>query len=265
MSAFLKSFVDLLEPTGLVWLALLVLMVVHFRRRRWRKLAVSGGAWIFLTCVSVLPIPHLLLASIEDDWPTITAADLPAMPVCDAIVVLGGGMEPSQRELPGVRFKDGGDRVFTGLGLARAGKGTLMLLGGGRFLTTDGREVCEADGVRDWLGAWNMTPPGVTVQSLGCCADTHDEAVRVAALVKKNGWQRVALVTSAFHMTRSKAVFEKAGIPQVLPVPCNYSSAPMRGRPVQWLVVPNASYLQHFECWMHEVVGMVAYRLRGWI
>lgn len=267
MSSLLKSVIDFLEPTGIVWLVLLALVILHIRRRRWRQLAVSGGVWLFLTCTSMLPFPHLLLASLEDDWPTVAAADLAALPVCDAIVVLGGGMEPSMRELPGMHFKDGGDRVFTGLGLARAGKSKLLVLGGGVFETTDGRKVHEADGVRDWLLDWDfgLRSAGVAVQSLGGCADTHDESVRVAALAKQHGWQRVALVTSAFHMTRSKAVFEKSGVPGVLPIPCNYSSAPMRGRPLRWVTVPNATYLQHFECWMHEVVGMWAYWMRGWI
>ncbi|MGV3661349.1 MAG: YdcF family protein [Prosthecobacter sp.] len=261
MTSLLKSLVDLLEPIGIVWLMLLALAILHLRRRQWRLLALSGGGWVLLTCASVLPFPHLLLASLEDDWP---AVDLATMPVCDAIVVLGGGMEPSTLELQRISCKDGADRVFTGLALAREGKGKLMLMGGGVFRNTDGREVYEADGVRDWLQAWQLAPAMVPIQSLGGCADTHDEAVRVAALVKQHGWERVALVTSAFHMTRSKAVFEKAGVP-VLPVPCNFFSAPLRGRPLHWLNVPNASYLQHFETWMHEVVGMVAYRLRGWI
>ena len=81
---------------------------------------------------------------------------------------------------------------------------------------------------------------------------------------KENGWQLVALVTSAFHMTRTHAVFAKAGVP-VLPVPCNYESAPLRGRPLRWIGVPNATHLLHFECWLHEIVGWYAYRLRGWI
>lgn len=265
MSSLLKSVIDFLEPTGIVWLVVLSLVILHIRRRHWKRLVLSGGLWLFLSATSMLPFPHLLLASLEDDWPTVTAADVAALPECDAIVVLGGGMEPSARELPGVHFKDGGDRVFTGLGLARAGTSKLIVLGGGVFKTTDGREVYEADGVRDWLGTWGLVPPGVVVQSLGGCADTHDESVRVAALAKEHGWQRVALVTSAFHMTRSKAVFEKSGVPGVLPIPCNYSSAPMRGRPLSWITIPNASYLQHFECWMHEVVGMWAYWMRGWI
>lgn len=259
MSSFLKSLVDFTEPTGLLWLVLSILLVVHLRHHQWRMLWLSGTGWLVLTVTSALPVPHLLLASLENDWPPV---ELAALPECDAIVVLGGGMEPSVAEPHGLHLATGADRLFTALALARAGKAPLMVVGGGVFPTLDGRRLFEADSVRDWAMASGMA--SVPVQSLGGCADTHDEAMKTAALAREHGWKRVALVTSAFHMTRSKAVFEKAGV-VVVPVPCNYLSAPMRGRPLPWFNVPNAAYLQHFEAWMHEAVGMVAYRLRGWV
>jgi uncharacterized SAM-binding protein YcdF (DUF218 family) len=259
MTSFLKGLVDFMEPVGLAWIVFTVLTLLPLRQRRWRAALLPGGAWLLLTLTAALPVPHLLLASLEDDWPLV---DLAAFPECDAIVVLGGGLEPSMREPSGMHLKGGADRLFTALTLARQGKGKRLIIGGGIFQTEDGHNVSEADGAKEWLKAWSLTT--VPVESLGGCADTHDEAIKVAALSKENGWQRVALVTSAFHMTRTHAVFAKAGVP-VLPVPCNYESAPLRGRPLRWIGVPNATHLLHFECWLHEIVGWYAYRLRGWI
>ena len=259
MIPFLKALVDFMEPVGLVWIVLTLLTILPLRQRRWRAALLPGAAWLLLTLTSAVPLPHLLLASLEDDWPPV---DLATFPECDAIVVLGGGLEPSAREPSGMHLKGGADRLFTALTLARQGKGKRLIIGGGLFQTTDGLTVSEADGVQEWLQAWQLTT--VPVESLGGCTDTHDEAVKVAALAKANGWQRVALVTSAYHMTRTHAVFAKAGVP-VLPVPCNYASAPMRGRPLSWIGVPNATLLLHFEAWLHEIIGGWAYRLRGWI
>ncbi|MBN8419283.1 MAG: YdcF family protein [Verrucomicrobia bacterium] len=153
------------------------------------------------------------------------------------------------------------DRLFAGLTLAKKGKGKVILLGGGGIKTASGVES-QADAIKQWVEAWQLSP--VPVQSLGNCLDTHDEAVKVAALVVKHGWKKVALVTSAYHMTRARAVFETAGTP-VVPVPCNYLSVALRKHRVEWLVVPNAANLGHFEAWMHEIVGWWAYRLRGWV
>lgn len=259
MTALLKSVADFLEPVGLVWLLLTVMLLVSLKQRSWRRALLPGAAWLILTVLSALPVPHLLLASLEDDWPPVDPARLPE---CDAIVVLGGGMEPSIMEPAGMHLHGGADRLFTALKLARMGKGKSLVIGGGLFERAGGGRVSEADGVRDWLAGWELS--SVPVLSLGGCQDTHDEAVKVAALVKTHGWQKVALVTSAYHMRRTHAVFAKAGVP-VLPVPCNYESAPMRGRPVHWIGVPNATHLLHFETWLHEIIGWWGYRLRGWI
>jgi len=259
MISFLKSLVDLLEPPGLIWLALTIISVLHIRRRHWKLLWLTGSAWLLLTITAALPVPHLLMASLEKEWPPV---DLATLPECDAIMVLGGGVEPSLNEPSGIHLKEGADRLFTALALARLGKGKLLLIGGGVFKKLDGNAVSEADGTKLWIEARQLS--AVPVQSLGNCNDTHDEAVKVAALAKDHGWQRIALVTSAYHMRRTQAVFAKAGAP-VLPVPCNYESASMRGRPLNWFNVPNATHLLLFEAWMHEVIGWWGYRLRGWI
>jgi uncharacterized SAM-binding protein YcdF (DUF218 family) len=259
MTTLLKSLADFLEPIGLTWLLLTVMTALPLRKKNWRAALLPGLAWLLLTVLSALPVPHMLLASLEDDWPPV---DVAALPVCDAIVVLGGGLEPSTSEPSGMHMKNGADRLFTALTLARRGKGQRVIIGGGIFETTGGECISEADGARDWIAEWGLI--SVPVESLGGCLDTHDEAVKVAALVKERGWQKVALVTSAYHMRRTKAVFEKAGVP-VLPVPCNYESARMRGRKVHVFGVPNATNLLVFEVWMHEIIGWWAYRLRGWI
>lgn len=259
MTVLLKTLADFLEPIGLTWLILTVMTALPLRKRKWRAALLPGIAWLILTTLSALPVSHLLLASLEKAWPPV---DLAALPECDAIMVLGGGLEPSATEPSGMHMKGGADRLLTAVALARQGKGRRLIIGGGIFTTADGGRLSEADGARDWLVDWNLT--SVPVESLGGCLDTHDEAVKVAALVKEHGWTKVALVTSAYHMRRTEAVFAKAGVP-VLPVPCNYESAEMRGRELRWVGVPNATSLLVFEIWMHEIVGWWVYRLRGWI
>jgi len=259
MISFLKFCVDLLEPPALLWLLMGAACLVHLRRKRWRPFWLTASGWMLLTITAALPVPHLLVASLEKEWPPV---DLAALPECDAIMVLGGSMEPTSKEPAGIHFHASADRVFAALTLARMGKGRTLVIGGGSFQTVEGRLVSEADSAKEWIGKWSLTT--VPVVSLGTCADTHDEAVKVAALAKQNGWRNVALVTSAWHMRRTHAVFTKAGAP-VVPVPCNYESVLMRGRPVKWMQIPNAKHLELFELWMHEVVGWWGYKLRGWI
>ncbi len=258
MTSLFRALADFLEPTGLVWLLLSVWMGMTLRRRQWRALLLPGSAWLVLTLTAATALPHLLLAGLESRWPPVDVATLPE---CDAIIVLGGGLDPSRNEPAGLHLKGGADRLFTGLMLAKKGKGRLIVMGGGSSETTTGTES-EADAAKLWVEAWQLSP--VPVQSLGPCLDTHDEAVKVAALAVKHGWKRVALVTSAYHMTRARAVFEVAGT-AVVPVPCNYLSATLRGQRANWVSVPNATSLTLFEAWMHEIVGWWAYRICGWV
>ncbi len=258
MISYLRSLADFIEPTGIVWLILSVLCAIKIRHRQWRALILPGTAWVLLTLTSATGLPHRLLASLEAQWPPV---DLAALPEFDAVIVLGGGMEPSRSEPAGIHFKGGADRLFTGLMLAKKGRGKLLVVGGGTIKTTSGIES-EADATKLWVEEWQLSP--VPVHSLGNCTDTHDEAVKVSALAVKHGWKRVALVTSAYHMTRAKAVFETAGT-SVVPVPCNYLSVALREHRVKWFDVPNATNLGHFEAWMHEILGWWAYRLCGWV
>lgn len=258
MTSFLRSLVYFVQPVGVVWLLLTAWVLITLRRRQWRALFLPGAAWLVLTLTSATALPHKLLAALESGWPPV---DLATMPECDAIVVLGGGLEPSPREPAGIHMQGGADRLFTGLMLAKKGKGKRIVMGGGGYKTAALTDA-EADAAKRWVEAWQLSP--VPVESLGTCLDTHDEAVKVSALAIKNGWKKVALVTSAYHMTRAKAVFETAGT-AVVAVPCNYISAEERGHSVKWLHVPNAANLGHFEAWMHEIIGWWAYRICGWV
>ena len=259
ISLSLKGLASFLEPTGFIWLVLSVLIGVKIHRKQWRLIWLPVVAWLLLSLTACTPLSQSLLASLESQWPPVDVAQLPE---CDAIVVLGGGVEPSESEPAGIHLKGASDRLFAALALAKKGRGRLILIGGGSFQRETGVDVFEGEGAKRWVEEWQLSP--VPLQSLGPCRDTHDEAVRVAALVAQHGWKRVALVTSAYHMTRSKAVFEKAGT-VVVPVPCNYLSAYMQQRHVKWLDVPKSGNLAHFEAWMHEIIGWWAYRLCGWV
>ena len=258
MISYLRSLADFLEPAGFVWLMLSAMVAVLIRRRQWRTLILPGVAWVVLTLTGATGLSHVLLAGLESKWP---AVELAAVPECDAIIVLGGGLEPSGQEPAGIHLRGGADRLFTGLKLARMNKGRQIVVGGGSFTTPTSAES-EADAAKQWVETWQMSP--IPIQSLGHCLDTHDEAVKVSALAAKHGWRRLILVTSAFHMTRAKAVFEAAGN-SVVPVPCNYLSASMCGRRATWVEVPNAGNLSNFEAWMHEILGWWSYRLMGWV
>lgn len=112
-----------------------------------------------------------------------------------------------------------------------------------------------------------MLASGLTtmaVTNLGLCANTHDEAVRFKELSAQRGWRKVILVTSALHIPRSVAAFAAQGI-AVVPVACDfqaYGVPPVEG---DFSPFPRQSRFHQLALYLHEKIGWLAYRLRGWV
>lgn len=217
-----------------------------------------GIPWLVFTAGTCTPLPLVLLASLERPW---LQTDVEAIPSADAMVSLGGAGEPSSIEVSGFHFTRGADRLMTAIELMRRGKAGSLVLGGGGFRRA-GEVVSEADAAKDWIESLNVTTAPVI--SLGVCADTHDEAVKVAKLATERGWKSVILVTSASHMTRAASAFRKAGV-TVSCAPCNYLSPMARGGKVSWIHPPGFAGPEAFFLWFHEKAGWWVYRIRGWV
>lgn len=215
-------------------------------------------AWLLLTAFSCTPIAAVLLADLENRVPRV---QMNTLPEADAILCLGGGVEPSLSEPTGFHLKVGADRLSTALMLASAKKAPLLILGGGGY-PQERRTFSEADAIRDHLTA--HVPLSIQLHSIGVCSDTHDEALKAAEVMKKRGLKRLLLVTSASHMPRAIAVFSKTEV-QVTPVPCNYLSSLNNVGDFRWLHWPSHHGFELFTMWAHEIIGHYVYLWRGWI
>jgi uncharacterized SAM-binding protein YcdF (DUF218 family) len=179
----------------------------------------------------------------------------------DAIVCLGGGAEPSLMEPTGLHLKSGADRLSTAVALLMQKKAPVLVLGGGGYEEA-GVMHSEADQMKEGLKQLGVGTDAMV--SLGVCSDTHDEAVKMAALMKERGWAKILLVTSAYHMPRAAGTFEKAGI-SVMAVPCNYVSSLNRVGDLDWVHLPHSDAFAVFGAWFHEVIGTWVYRWRVWL
>lgn len=89
-------------------------------------------------------------------------------------------------------------------------------------------------------------------------ADTQQNAVFSARLLRADGVKRVLLVTHAMHMPRAREAFERAGL-EVVPAPTAFYS---RGRMslLGWLPSAAGMYRSYYA--MHEWIGLLWYRVR---
>lgn len=258
LDTLLRSLIPLLEPIGFVWLCLWIAAVWLWIKKR-RGVAMFLLVLVaFMWVVGCSRIPGDLVATLEEPF---IVRDLDKLPTCDAVVVLGGAVRPSKFDVAGLDFKPAADRVIMGLELIRRGKAGNLVVSGA-VQNVNGRKLVEADLIRHWLATWHL--PNAPVESLSDCCNTHDEALRVAALRREKGWQNILLVTSAYHMKRAQAVFRTAGVPVVC-VPCDFQTEISIETEWRWAWVPRHGGFEKLSLYIHEQIGWVMYRWRGWI
>jgi uncharacterized SAM-binding protein YcdF (DUF218 family) len=114
--------------------------------------------------------------------------------------------------------------------------------------------------IRGWFQDWNLSQ--ATVHTLGPVISTREEAIRTRELMDRQGWNRVLLVTSALHMRRSVAAFEKAGV-SVHPVACDFQVHRFPNPTAGWKAFPDEEAFSMFSFWWHEQLGWLAYRVLG--
>ncbi|MDO9276965.1 MAG: YdcF family protein [Polaromonas sp.] len=132
-----------------------------------------------------------------------------------AIVVLGGGVQPSAPEY-GQAQPNASTAARLRYAIQLAKRSSLPLaFAGGVGWSNSGQEVpSEASTAQVFTAEHGLKLRWTESQS----RDTAENAARLRDLLAPAGIQHIALVTHAWHMSRSQALFEKAGF-TVLPAP----------------------------------------------
>jgi len=236
-----------LPPTVLV--ALAIVGVTVLRRRRALGLTLILGSQLLLLALS-LPVVAMALARTLEP-PPVTRAQLER---AQAIVILAGGNNRGAPEWGGETVKTYTlQRVRYGARLARETGLPILVTGG----SPDGSRRAEADLMREVL----VNEYGLEVRWAELASTTTGEnAVLTAAMLKREGLTRVALVTDAIHMPRSRLAFEAAGL-EVIACPTAYAGQ----RPFAWYQLvpgPTALHLSNYALreWVSRGVYLLRYR-----
>jgi uncharacterized SAM-binding protein YcdF (DUF218 family) len=174
------------------------------------------------------------------------------------IVVLGGGMEGRiNLARGGYELSTAGDRFVEAAVLARRYPDAKVVISGG-----SGEIILEGEG--DAPAAQRLlTALGVSADRLileNKSRNTYENAVFTKQLVSPKAGETWLLVTSAFHMPRAKALFDKAGFPTV-PWPVDYRTSGEEG--VSLFADNPLDALETTTVAAKEWVGLFAYWLSG--
>jgi len=212
---FLSKFLSYwILPPGLI--IVLLIITVFLMRKRSKKGFYLGLFTAFLIyLISIEPVKNSLLLPLENEFPF--PGDLKNVR-CDAIVVLSGG---AVRNTPDEYGNDSPSesslkRLVMGYRLWRIIKKPIIISGGNPYNRGKGS---EAEALASTLKMLGVKPEDIIVE--GFSKNTYENVRNIKEIVDENGWNKVCLVTSAYHMPRSIYVFQSFYIP-VEPIPTDY-------------------------------------------
>jgi uncharacterized SAM-binding protein YcdF (DUF218 family) len=253
-SKILFLFVD---PPALIFLLLVCAWII---RKRMSKVSLSlyATAVLLLFVLGCPTTSQWLVRSLEDQYPD---KGVSVERNAQAIIVLGGSLNLPSDAHPFVGLSNSSDRIQEGLRLYRAGKAPLIVLSGGDSpLNTKIRPLHEGDYMRSLLEEWGAPNSAIIVEDGSI--NTRENATFTRKMLAARGVDHIILVTSALHMPRAVATFRKVGF-DVVAAPADFQSGwAEQASLFNWL--PNSGNLANSSNVLHEWLGYLAYKLRGW-
>ena len=263
MFLFLSKLLPLfIYPLGFTSLMLVIALFSFWKRPRLAAIA------IFIALLAILLpsnpwVANGLVRSLESQYVPTT------IPIADAIVVLGGAVKPQVAPRPWIDVTEAGDRPIYGAQLYLQGKAPLVILSGGRIDWQGGNGSSEAADMAKLVEALGV-PTNIILQD-PTSLTTRENAVNVKKIMQDRGIQKILLVTSAIHMPRSMAIFKKLGV-EAIATPTdflvsNQELKELQGTPQAAILnlFPDSGNMDRFTRALKEYLGLIIYRLRGWV
>jgi uncharacterized SAM-binding protein YcdF (DUF218 family) len=247
---FLKLMQRLvLPPAGILFLMLFGFLLLIRSQRNFGLLYIAIGC-LLLYGLSISPVSSALIASLEKDFQPVNARLVKA----DVIVVLGGGTR--DRSWLGLKPEPADEslkRVVAAVTLYKALHIPVLLTGGSGDRAQS--QLSDADAMARTALDLGVLEKDIRTETMS--RNTLESARAVKDMIKGN---RIVLVTSAFHMKRSAALFKKQGF-EVVPAPVGFRSGQ---RPFTvFSIIPNADNLSSSSLALAEHLSLGWYSMTG--
>jgi uncharacterized SAM-binding protein YcdF (DUF218 family) len=243
----------LIQPLVIVSILFLTGLLVRSARR---KKILLWTAFALLMIFS----NHFLALTFMRMW------EVPAVPFSEVkgpydYAVLLTGITRGKAGPPDRVYFSRADRATHTLQLYKLGLVRKVIVSGGSG-RLDNTGIREADELATFLVMAGMREEDIVIENKS--RNTHDSAMEVAdILAKQGGSPSLLLVTSGYHMRRSRACFNKMGL-----VADEFATdahvAPPSYSPLMF-IVPGMEAVDMWQSLLKELVGMVTYWLAGYI
>jgi uncharacterized SAM-binding protein YcdF (DUF218 family) len=251
---FSKVLTFLVSP--MVWFFALFIWALRTKDERKKKKLFICSVSIIYICSNSFFVDELARA-----WEPVTEDTYMTSEKYDVAIVLGGigSIDERQKRFD---FGAGGDRLFQALELYHRGRlKQIMFTGGsGSIRYPDHKEGAY---VKKYLQTIHVPDSALIIENES--KNTYENAVFSKKILDSLQFKgSILLITSAFHMPRALATFKKAGYTNVTPYITNRMSGPRR---FDWdfCLLPNAEALSNLNLLIHEWIGYMVYKMKGWV
>ena len=230
------------SPLGIV---LLFLIISLFSKKRFFVFL----AFLVLLVSSNPMVGNYLMKNLEYPYQPIPMSSIKEN---DAIVVLSGGLHQAGNKKHSTYEFNDPDRFFAGIDLIKNYKSDKLIFTAGQLPWSD-NGLPEGYVLKD--KAISLGVPGVILVTEKV-KNTYEESLAVTKIIPNNF--SIILVTSAFHMQRSKYLFEKQGF-DVMPYPVDFKSSNVKISIMSFLPKIDAFYKTSL--FIRENIGRLYYNL----
>lgn len=245
------------NPLSAALMAIGVLLFLWLLTRRGVLLVamvvVTGALWLLATPSMSRGLQSLLERQVVE-------VSAEALPVADAIVVLGGTLAAPSAPGRQANLSAAADRLVYAARLYRLGKAPVILISGGPG-SAAGAMDAESVHAAALLNGWGVPSSAILTETES--ANTYENAVYSKMMLDQHALARVLLVTSAMHMPRALATFRSAGV-DATPAATDFEATRSGASGLEsWAASPAA--LEVTTRALAEFAGWLVYRQRGWI
>ena len=247
-----KIFNFFLDPLNLLIISLVLFFLITARAK---KNKFRGIVWFALFWFILLykPIPEFLIKNLEDKFSYKEETFLKL----EGIIVLGGstGSGKIAKERNDISLGSGSERVFKGLQfLQQQPQGTVIFTGFSDSLFHEG--LSEAEITEKIIKELKVASKNILFEKRS--RNTFENAFFTGEIIDGLAIKKWGIVTSASHMKRAIATFEKLQ-PEIVfdPIPVDFQTA----KSIYWGPGNMQESINLWRIYIHETVGYWVYKL----
>lgn len=234
------------------WMVACMVIALFIRKRKVRNVIILAGVLIFLVFGN-----GPLLKKAQHKWIGTTPLHNDTIRVYDYAVVLGG-FGSYQKSRQSIEFNEASDRFQEAVRLYRTGKVKKLIFSGDGTCQEEIHGSCNA--FLDYCSQMGIPASDILLEKEA--QNTWESVPYIRDLVfQGDSVHHCLLITSAIHMPRALGCFEKGGV-KVTPWMVDFPSDPEIRLNNFW---PGSVNFADWYWLLHEWIGYVVYRLRGYI